>query len=147
VVQIIEELGDGVLFREGRDYLWLGPPKLYADDSGFAQHLSVSARSFHGALEVSTYSRPSDMAGFVRELTVVYDTLEGTACLPNTYDGLKLGVRGDGLGHIFVEVQLGSGSPGEPKLAFELQLEQTQLPKIIRDFDRLFVKADTARPR
>lgn len=77
------------------------------------------------------------VARFRAELQSLYDRLTGRATL-GSYDDFKLVVEGDGRGKIQGLVELCGGQAPLSKLTFEIEIDQTFLPKIIRGLKREF---------
>jgi|SRR5580658_5015862 hypothetical protein len=130
---------EGVLFTDGRDRVFLHPPKSYPDGHGFHHLIDIVSGPFQGTVETSSYEKLTAFVRFREELAVLYEKLKGEAHLPHSYENAKLSVRGDGLGHLVVEGEVAAGYMMQSRLRFEFSIDQTHLPQIMRAIDRFFL--------
>ena len=70
--------------------------------------------------------------GFCNDLTRLYDRLTGSATL-SSYEKLTMTCEGGGRGAIEVSVELYGAHFPLSKLSFEITVDQTYLPRFIRD--------------
>jgi len=129
-----------VLLTDGRSSVGLHPPLPYPDGSGFHHQVDLIAPPFHGAIEASSYGSLRVLRPFREQLIKLYDALEGEARLPETYDNLQLRLRGDGRGHIAIEVAARGERIGDC-LTFSFAIDQTQLLAIIDGIERFLKNA------
>lgn len=78
------------------------------------------------------------VSAFCDELAVLYDRLNGTATL-SSYEKFKMSFEGDGRGAILVLVEIYGEHVPLSKLCFEMGIDQTFLPKIIRKLKAEFI--------
>ena len=141
------EDANGVLITDGQNRIFLHPPEPYPDGHGFSQQVELVAGPFRGAIETSSYDGPIALQLFHERLIELCQTLRGEARLPDTYDTIKIVLRGDGLGHVLVradvctslfigQADVTTRSAGEARLSFSFSIDQTLLPKIIADVER-----------
>jgi hypothetical protein len=130
-VVIGDEGGQHVAIR----LLWRSHPKAtdYWDGNWIESEIHVRAGGFTGTYRASL--RSEEFVSFHRDLKTLERTLAGKATF-NTMEGqLGLSVEGDGRGHVVLKGvaldQAGSGNA----LHFELELDQTYLPGILRGLD------------
>lgn len=72
------------------------------------------------------------VAAFCDQLAGLHERLSGTATLAS-YEKFKMVVAGDGLGAMSVSVEIvGTHAPLSSKLCFEMEIDQTYLPAIVR---------------
>lgn len=97
--------------------------------------VEVVAGGFNGRFRASL--RIPDFATFRKQLQRLYKKLEGVASFTTLEEQLALRLTGDGKGHITVEGTAidfcGTGN----RLQFEFALDQTYLPRIISELERV----------
>ncbi len=97
--------------------------------------VSVKVGGFFGRFTAEFMS--GDFSSFLTQLNDLYDTLSGTAEF-NTIEGqLFLVAEGDGKGHIDVHGEARDGVGTGNQLLFELELDQTQLAKTIKELKNI----------
>ena len=109
---------DGVLFSDGGNRVLLHSPQFYADGFGYHHRVDLVAGPFCGSIEASSYAPLAGIRSFRDQLAALYGDLKGEAHLPGAYENLSLSLRGDGLGHISVQVQADAGDALEIQLSF-----------------------------
>ena len=97
--------------------------------------VEVVAGGFHGRFHA--FLRTADFPPFRRQLLRLYKKLEGVASFTTLEEQLALRLTGDGKGHIAVEGTAidfcGTGN----RLQFEFAIDQTYLPRVISELDRV----------
>lgn len=100
-------------------------------DGWLPSRVTVRAGSFHGEF-------PSDLdvwafARFAAELRTLYESLKGSASFSSYEKQLELTLVGDGLGHVRVKGEAMDYAGTGNKLTFHLEIDQTELPALLRD--------------
>jgi hypothetical protein len=132
---------EGVLLTDGRSRVFLHRPEPYADGHGYHHRVDLVGGPFAGTIDASSYEGPRALLFFHKELVALCERLKGEAHLPNSYENLRLSLRGDGLGHIAVQVEAHAvvqteGTVSECLLSFGFAIDQTQLATVIATVDR-----------
>ncbi|WP_343760271.1 WapI family immunity protein [Deinococcus depolymerans] len=78
----------------------------------------------------------SDLAGFLPELRRMHETLTGTADLHPLEPDLRVHLECGSTGQLLTEIELTPDHPTQSHI-FELELDQTYLPGIIRQLDTI----------
>jgi hypothetical protein len=112
---------------------------MYSDGHGFHHLTDIVSGPFRGTVETSSYAGLVAFVEFRHELAALYESLNGEAHLPDSYENMRLVVKGDGLGHLTVEGEVRAGNLMEFHLRFEFSMDQTYLPEIIGAIDRIFL--------
>jgi len=131
-----------VLLTDGRSRVELHPPQPYPDGVGFHHQVNLSAGPFNGIIDASSYESVPALQAFHDQLVTLYNTLVGEARLPESYENLQLKLRGDGRGHIAIEVVARGERIGE-LLTFDFEIDQTQLPAIIAGIERFLSQSES----
>jgi hypothetical protein len=84
-------------------------------------------------------TKAHEFRSFHRELVSLYQSLSGEAHLPRSYDNLKVSLKGDGLGHVTVQVDALADDCMDTRLSFNFRVDQTQLLDIVA-VERLFLQ-------
>ena len=100
--------------------------------------MDVVAGAFSGSLIVDCYEKP--YRRFHEQLTALYQTLSGEARLGPSYENLVIVFSGDGKGHIAVRVIVYADHSRPIRLEFCIFLDQTDLPRIIRQVELVFIQ-------
>ena len=142
---------DSVLLTDVRSRVLLHPPEACADGHGFLHHVDLVGGPFHGTIDASSYVGPRALVVFHQELVALYESLKGEAHLPNTYENLRMSLKGDGLGHIVVQVEAHAvaqveATVSECLLNFGFAIDQTQLPTVIATVERWLAKHPASDP-
>jgi hypothetical protein len=103
------------------------------DDGMVTAIIRVKAGPFTGTVQDSSFG---GVACFCEKLQSIYDTLSGCATLQG-YESFTLTAKGNGRGQIDVSVEV-DAEHGRSKLTFEMTLDQTYLPDIIKGLKREF---------
>jgi hypothetical protein len=69
------------------------------------------------------------------DLARLYENLDGEAGFANLDGYLAFDVKGDGIGHFTIEGDAGEDPGSGQRLAFRLEVDQTQLPAIIKSLE------------
>ena len=99
--------------------------------------MDVVAGPFSGSLMVDCYEKP--YRRFHEKLSTLYRTLSGEARLGPSYENLEIVFSGDGKGHVAVKVCVYADHARLIKLEFQIYLDQTELPRIIRQVEQAFI--------
>jgi hypothetical protein len=138
------EEADGLLLTDGRNRIFFHPPLPYPDGHGFKQQVDLVAGPFQGTISASSYERLRALRPFHQQLVSLHQSLSGEARLPDSYDTIKVSLKGDGRGHVTVRVDAIAGPCMDVRLSFGFGIDQTHLPPIIATIER-FIR--TASPR
>lgn len=134
------EVNDGVLFTDGRSLVFLHQPKAYSDGHGFRHQVDLVGGPFQGSIVASSYESLRALGSFYRDLLALYQNLTGEAHLPASYENLRLSLKGDGRGHIAVQVEALAGPSMDTRLSFNFNIDQTQLAGTVATIERLFLE-------
>ena len=105
----------------------------YWDGNWLGCEISVAVGAFRGTFGEAI--RSDELERFLPELVRLYSNLTGSANLEALDGWLNLRLEGDGRGHINVTCRLSDSSGYGSTLDFRLDLDQTHLPKIIRQIE------------
>lgn len=133
---------NGVLLTDGRNRIFLHPPKLYPGGHGFTHQVDLVFGPFQGSFETSSYEGPMALQTFYEQLNALYGSLRGEARLPDSYENLKVYLSGDGLGHFKVRADIWvvpTGDDMDIQFSFSFSIDQTQLPDIAAAVQRVFL--------
>lgn len=97
--------------------------------------ITIVATPFSG--KYSCELMVTDFISFQKELKDINENLNGFANFSTLEDQLELKIKGDGIGHFSIEGQANNGSVPRTALQFELTFDQTQLPDLIRQLERI----------
>ena len=100
-------------------------------------YITVKAGAFQGSYD-GEFSL-SDFVSFRKELQDLYLNLKGTAKLDCLEDHLKIDIKGDGLGHLNAVCEASDQSKYDywRVLTFHLNFDQTYIPYLLRQLDRI----------
>ena len=130
-----EDLDSGVQIGDGSSYVRLfRQGERRADDRMTTAEIEVKGGPFSGVVRDDTLV---GVAEFCADLQSLYDSLTGRASL-NSYEKFRLRFEGNGVGGIHGLVELYGDYFPLSKLAFELEIDQTFLPEIIRGLRKEF---------
>ena len=119
----------GVQIGDGSSYVRLRRKGEQRTDDGMTTaEIEVKGGPFSGVVRDDTLVGVSE---FCADLQSLYDRLTGQALL-TSYEKFKVVIEGDGRGRIHGLVELYGEHVPLSKLAFEIELDQTFLPKVIR---------------
>jgi hypothetical protein len=104
------------------------------DDGMVTAVIRVKAGPFTGTVQDSSFG---GVACFCEKLQSIYDTLSGCATLQG-YESFTLTAKGNGRGQIDVSVEVVAEYVPRIELIFEMILDQTYLPGIIKGLRREF---------
>jgi hypothetical protein len=139
---MIEDV-DGVLLTDGQSRIFLHPPEPYPDGHGYHHQVELVGGPFRGTIDASSYQGPGALRSFHQQLVALYQSLRGEAQLPQSYENLKVLLKGDGLGHISVLVTALAGDCMDVRLTLAFRVDQTRLPPIIAAVERFFLKSSS----
>jgi hypothetical protein len=127
---------DPVVIGDAEHHITLHPPDAFRTH-GLEHRIDVMAGPFRGSLLASCYAKP--YRRFHEELSTLHETLLGEARLGPSYENLEVDFSGDGRGHIAVKVTVHADHVRPIRLEYRIYLDQTQLPKIIRQVEQAFI--------
>jgi hypothetical protein len=143
--QNVEE-SDCVIIRDERCSITLHRPRhIYRENAGstiiarFEHQIDIVAGAFRGSLNGAAYV--NGWGRFLEQLNHLYTSLTGTASLGG-YENVEIEMKGDGRGHLTVAVQVTDDHLRPILLKFSVFLDQTQLPRIQDDIERVFARLD-----
>ncbi len=105
----------------------------YWDGNWLAAVVQLNAGGFSGRF--SAYFRVDELIGFRKQVASLYKSLSGTAAFEPMEEQLKLRLEGDGKGHIAVRGHARDEAGIGNVLTFDLELDQTDLPTLLRSLD------------
>lgn len=120
----------GVLFSDSGYSVLLHRPVPYPDGHGYHHRIDLTAGPFQGTIDATTYVNLAALNRFYDALVDLYRNLNGSAQLAG-YENFTLNLRGDGLGHIAVDVEAIAGPCMDTRLTYTFNIDQTQLPPAI----------------
>ncbi len=123
---------DYLFLSDGRYKIALHAPCGYADGHGFSQVVDVRADGIEGSVIAVSYANVTTWARFRDALQGLYGNLSGKVDLGPVFDKLRLSLKGDGMGHFEVAVEIRDGDILDTRLSFRFSVDQTQLPAVIR---------------
>lgn len=126
----------GVLLSDGRSSIFLYPPTTYPDGHGYHHRVDLVAGPCRGTIDAKSYAPIGALRQFRDELIALHRSLTGAAQLSVAYENLKMILKGDGLGHMLIEVQAEAGDLMDIRLSFTLTSDQTKLPAVIAGIER-----------
>jgi hypothetical protein len=132
---------EAVVMADERCRVVLHPPKAISEH-GLGHQVDFTAGPFEGAILAEAYINP--WPHFHEQLVRLYETLSGEASLNPAYENFSLTMSGDGRGHVTVDVLAIADHVRPIQLRFQLYLDQTQLPGIIKAVKELFLEAPRA---
>jgi hypothetical protein len=106
----------------------------YWDGNWLGADVEVHAGGFSGRFPA--YFRVEEVQSFRDQVASLHQTLSGTATFEPMEEQLRLRLEGDGKGHIDVEGQARDVVRTGNMLTFELSLDQTYLPELVRSLDQ-----------
>jgi hypothetical protein len=105
----------------------------YCDNNWLTVRISVSVGGFRGRADASFLTE--DFVSFLSQLRPLFETLRGTADFTTIEGQLRMGLVGDGKGHVELEAEVANSAGPSNRLSFRLQLDQTQLGNSIREIE------------
>lgn len=130
-----DDIHSGVQIGDGSSYVRLRRKgERRTDDGMTTAEIEVKGGPFSGAVRDDTLV---GVAEFCADLQSLYDRLTGSASL-TSYEKFKLVIEGDGRGRIHGMVELYGEHVPLSKLTFEIELDQTFLPNVIRELRKEF---------
>lgn len=107
----------------------------YWDGNWIYADVALRAGAFRGEYEARL--RSDELARFYASLGPLYDRLTGEAVLDSMEKWVRVRLAGDGKGHIAASCEA-QDAPGTGNLlTFELELDQTDLPRILRELEAI----------
>ena len=129
-------------FASGRDYLHIEPTRRayaeaadYWDGNWIYADVAVRAGAFQGAYEALL--RADEFHDFRHQLAVLYEALSGVARFEAMENWVRVHIAGDGRGHFLARCTLRDNLGMGNELNFGLEFDQTAIPKMLQDLDRL----------
>jgi hypothetical protein len=125
----LTEEDSAVVFSDRGYSVALHRPNVYPDGYGYRHRVDLEAGPFSGTIDATSYGSVVALARFREALSTLYRNLQGEASLEE--DSFTLKLRGDGRGHIDVDVVAIGGPTMDARLAYTFRIDQTQLPTAI----------------
>ncbi len=118
------------------------PTQSDTDDYWDANWISAGIRVEAGAFKahVAASLRREDFPVFRDGLKKLYADLKGQAKFTTMEKWLELEITGDGRGHFAARGVVIDSLWGNNRLEFELQFDQTRLPRLIRELDEVVAR-------
>ena len=97
--------------------------------------VKVKAGGFSGEFKADFMT--VDFISFKNELIKLYDQLNGTATFNTFENQVEIKIVGDGIGHLKAECQVMDYAGMGNKLEFEINFDQTHIPKIVNQLEKI----------
>jgi hypothetical protein len=97
--------------------------------------ISVKAGGFFGEFKADFMT--VDFVSFKNELTKLYEKLNGIATFNTLESQIEIKIVGDGIGHLKAEREVMDYAGTRNKLEFEINFDQTQIPKILNQLEKI----------
>jgi hypothetical protein len=81
-----------------------------------------------------------DFVSFKIELEKLYDKLNGIATFNTLESQIEIKIIGDGIGHLNAECEVMDFGANGNKLMFEINFDQTHIPKILNQLEKIINK-------
>ena len=107
----------------------------YYDDNWLTVEICVHAGGFHGKTCAALIT--SELVKSASELSLLFETLSGSAKFETVEDQLSLQLVGDGKGHIELRGEVADRAGDGNRLSFTLQFDQSQLGISIRQLEKV----------
>jgi len=112
----------------------------YYDTNWLSCNISTKVGCFIGEVKSDICLRTDEFQRFLVDLESLYDSLKGKAEYSTMEDWIKIEMSGDGQGHIKTKGFVIDKHCDGNRLDFTINLDQTNLPKIIKDLKELLEK-------
>ena len=103
--------------------------------SGF---VNVKAGAFSGVFKADFMT--VDFVSFKNKLAKLYDKLNGIATFHTLESQVEIKIVGDGIGHLKAECEVMDYAGTGNKLVFEINFDQTHIPKILNQLEKITKK-------
>lgn len=107
----------------------------FYDDNWLSVRISVVVGGFRGQADAAFLT--SDFESFLLQLRPLYESLGGTAEFRTIEGQLRLGLIGDGKGHVAMNAEFADRTGTGNRLIFSLGLDQTQLGEAVRQIEQV----------
>jgi hypothetical protein len=97
--------------------------------------VKVKAGGFSGEFKADFMT--VDFLSFKNELKKLYDKLNGVATFYTLESQVEIKIVGDGIGHLNAECEVMDNAGTGNKLEFEINFDQTHIPKIITQLEKI----------
>ena len=105
------------------------------DRNWIRSKVAIKAGGFSGQFDCELAA--TDFDGFKKELSVLYNKLDGTASF-NTLEGqLEIKIKGDGNGHLKAECSAMDLAGMGNELMFTIDFDQTAIPRMIKQLEKI----------
>jgi hypothetical protein len=101
-------------------------------------NITVKAGRFSGYFSASLMT--NDFEVFKSELEILYNKLDGIALFQTLENQIYIKVVGDGIGHLNAKCRFMDFAGHGNELIFEMNFDQTQIPKIINQLEKITKK-------
>jgi len=109
------------------EYVAITFPASYSTEGWAQADVEISVNCFRG--NIRPYIEAKDIGPFTTQLRALYETLKGEASFTPLEQQFTLRIKSVGGGRLHLEGEAWSQAAHENKLAFELELDQSYLPK------------------
>jgi hypothetical protein len=100
--------------------------------------VKVKAGAFSGEFKADFMT--VDFIGFKNELAKLYEKLNGFATFHTLESQVEIKIVGDGIGHLIAECEVMDYAGTGNKLEFEINFDQTHIPKILNQLEKIVNK-------
>ena len=97
--------------------------------------VKVKAGRFSGEFKADFMT--VDFVSFKNDLTKLYDKLNGIAAFKTLESQVDIKITGDGIGHLKAECEVMDSAGIGNKLEFEINFDQTHVPKILNQLEKI----------
>lgn len=97
--------------------------------------ISVQAGPFSGKFKANLMT--TDFELFKRGIIKIYDKLDGVAIFKTLESQVDIKIIGDGIGHLKAECEVIDNVGIGNKLEFEIDFDQTQIPELINQLEKI----------
>lgn len=98
----------------------------------------VKAGVFSGSFKADLMT--TDFESFKLQLAKLYDKLNGIATFKTLENQVEMKIIGDGIGHLKAECEVIDEAGFGNKLEFEIDFDQTHIPKILNQLEKITTK-------
>lgn len=109
--------------------------KLDWDRNWIRGFVKVKAGAFSGEFKADFIT--ADFVDFKNELIKLYDKLNGIVTFKTLESQVEIKIVGDGIGHLNAECIVMDNAGNGNKLEFEISFDQTHIPKIINQLEKI----------
>ena len=117
-----------LIITDGKSSISMHPPVPYSGGYGFHHQVDLVGGPFSGSIEASHYENAEAYwRSRYQEVIGLYRNLSGEVHLANAYENLRVSLRGNDRGHVFVRVEANAGNEMDKQLNYNFTVDQTHL--------------------